>query len=129
MDAAQHGGCGEGELVKVLAVSWLVALAAVGLLSGCQRGMNVSFVNGCSVDLEFRNSDGPLDESVLWSELAAGARSDTWGYPVSADYAYVETRVDGDGLKAEFVIDLMALPVQEDGADRDVVLEGDRCPP
>jgi hypothetical protein len=107
----------------------LLFLAVVATVAGCQRSTTVSAVNNCGTQVQVSASSVSAEEPE-WISLTAGQRDEIAGIAQSAKTLYVDVR-SGQGGKVrrfEVAIDDLAQPPADTRYDKELVLEGDRCP-
>jgi hypothetical protein len=113
----------------------LFASTAVLLaLAGCQRALNAGAVNSCGSAIEVNANDAPAPEDSEWVSVDQGQRRYVLSASESAEQLYVWVRSPGKGHPIRFevlVAELVGPPADagyETRVDREIVLEGDRCP-
>jgi hypothetical protein len=109
--------------------SAVLLVAAMVTLSGCQRSTTVGAVNNCGTPIQVSASSVSAEEPE-WISLAAGQRDEIAGVAESAQTLYVDVRTGpGDDVRHyEVAIDELAQPPAATRYDKELVMEGDRCP-
>lgn len=107
----------------------LLLLTVAATLAGCQKSTTVSAVNNCSTQVQVSASSVSSEEPE-WISLTTGQRDEIAGVAQSAETLYVDVRTGPDGQVGhyEVAIDQLAQPPADTRYDKELVLEGDRCP-
>jgi hypothetical protein len=107
----------------------LLLLTITAILAGCQRSTTVSAVNNCGSQVQISASSVSA-EGPGWISLTAGQRDEIAGVAQSAKTLYVDVRTgpSGEVRHYEVSIDELAQPPADTRYDKELVLEGDRCP-
>jgi hypothetical protein len=110
----------------------LLFLAVTATVAGCQRSTTVSAVNNCDTLIYVSASSVSAEEAEEreWISLTSGQRDEIAGIAQSAKTLYVDVRSGQGGEVRHFEVAIydLAQPPADTRYDKELVLEGDRCP-
>lgn len=110
----------------------MLFVTVMATVVGCQTSTTVSAVNNCGMQLQVSASSVSTEEAENreWINLAVGQRDELAGIAQGAKMLYVDVRSEPGGQVRHFElgVDELAQPPTNTRYDKELVLEGDRCP-